>query len=65
MLECVVAPPSVSASTTWPTAALTNAGAAKNILAPSVIIYLSHITGRYSPPATHGPITGNLRDTQS
>ena len=29
----------------------------KNILAPLTIIYLSHITGKYAPPAIQGPIT--------
>jgi hypothetical protein len=50
------APPSSSASTICPMAALTSEGPAKYRPLPSVIKILSHKTGKYAPPATQLPM---------
>ncbi len=53
---CIFAPPSSSAEVFCPIAACTSAGPARKSPQPSVIKILSHITGRYAPPATHIPM---------
>ena len=52
------APPSSSAVTSSPVAALTNGGPPRNTKpVPRTMIDWSHSVGRYAPPAVDGPIT--------
>ena len=56
MAACIEAPPNSSESTTCPMAAFTSAGPARYSPDPSVMISVSHMTGRYAPPATQLPM---------
>ena len=54
----MLAPPSGSASITWPVAPFTRLGPPRPMkLTPSTMMMTSLNAGRYAPPAMHGPIT--------
>ena len=62
---CVFAPPSVSASTTWPVAPFTRFGPPSPMNdVPSTIRITSESAGKYAPPAMHGPMTAAICGTR-